>query len=141
MIVHLKNTSFKTLCVIFTLGSILLAVSCYAATNTELISGKPQTLPVSGMVTFLDIGAHKCIPCKMMAPIIKELAVDYEGKAAIAFIDVWEYPEEAKKYNIRSIPTQIFYDTNGKEVFRHIGFFKKEEIIAQLNNLGVHTGE
>jgi len=119
----------------------MITTSCYAATNAELISGKPQALPVNGTVTFLDIGAHKCIPCKMMAPIIKELAIAYEGKVAIAFIDVWEYPEEAKKYNIRTIPTQIFYDAKGEEVFRHIGFYKKEEILAQFNKLGVDIGE
>lgn len=140
MTIHLQKRSSKHICVALAVLFIMLAVSCYAATNAELISGKPQLLPVNGKVTFLDIGAHKCVPCKMMAPIIKELAVAYEGKVAIAFIDVWEYPEEAKKYNIRTIPTQIFYDENGKEVFRHTGFYNKDEILTQFSNLGINTG-
>jgi len=120
---------------------LLLASPCYATTNAERISGKPQQLPVDGMVTLLDIGAHKCIPCKMMAPILQELAAVYEGRAAIAFLDTWEYPKEAKKYKVQAIPTQIFFDANGKEVFRHVGFFSKEQIVAQFNKLGVPAGE
>ncbi|WP_421902266.1 thioredoxin family protein [Maridesulfovibrio sp.] len=104
---------------------------------SELISGKPHKLPISGMVTMVDIGAHACIPCKMMTPVIAELSKEYEGRAAIAFIDVWEYREEGAKYNIRSIPTQIFYDAQGKEQYRHVGFLDKKSIVAKLKELGV----
>ena len=97
----------------------------------------PSELPVKGMVTMIDIGAKKCIPCKLMAPIMEELEKEYNGKAAIVFIDVWQNPEEGKKYRIRSIPTQIFYDTEGKEVYRHEGFFDKGSIVAKLEQLGV----
>lgn len=85
----------------------------------------------------VDIGAHSCIPCKMMTPIIEELSKEYEGRAAIAFIDVWEHREEADKYGISSIPTQIFYDAQGKEQYRHVGFLDKESIVAKLTELGV----
>lgn len=89
------------------------------------------------MVTMVDIGAHKCVPCKMMTPIIEELSGEYDGRAAIAFIDVWEHREEAGKYGIRAIPTQIFYDANGVEQYRHTGFMDKATIVAKLNELGV----
>lgn len=105
--------------------------------SSDLISGKPQQMPVLGMVTMLDIGAHSCIPCKMMTPIIEELSEEYEGRAAIVFIDVWEHRDEAGKYDIRAIPTQIFYDTQGKEQYRHVGFLDKESIVAKLTELGV----
>ncbi|MFZ2445052.1 MAG: thioredoxin family protein [Syntrophobacteraceae bacterium] len=102
---------------------------------------KPQApqVPVKGKVTMVDIGAKKCIPCKMMAPIMKELEEEYgsTGKAAIIFIDVWENPVEGRKFGIRSIPTQIFYDSAGKEVSRHEGFMDKGSIIAMLEKLGV----
>ncbi len=102
----------------------------------DLISGAPQTVPVPGKVTMVDLGAHKCIPCRMMSPIIKELSVEYDGKAAIVFIDVWEHPDIPKQYGIRTIPTQIFYDAEGKERFRHEGFLNKESIVAKLQELG-----
>lgn len=85
----------------------------------------------------IDLGATKCIPCKMMAPILEELARDYKGQLEVQFIDVWENRGEAEKYGIRSIPTQIFYDANGKEFFRHEGFFAKEEILAKLKDHGI----
>jgi thioredoxin 1 len=85
----------------------------------------------------VDLGAGKCIPCKMMAPILKELKEQYKGRLDVVFIDVWEKPAEAKKYRIDIIPTQIFYDASGKELFRHEGFFSKEEILSKWKELGV----
>lgn len=100
-------------------------------------SEPPPQAPTKGMVTMVDLGAKKCIPCKMMAPIMEELEKEYKGRASILFIDVWEYPNEAPKYGIRAIPTQIFYDKDGKETFRHSGFFDKKSIVEQLVKLGV----
>jgi len=108
-----------------------------AVSAADLISGAPRQLPIAGMVTMVDIGAHSCIPCKMMTPIIEEVSREYEGRAAIAFIDVWEHREEAAKYGISAIPTQIFYDAQGKEQYRHVGFLDKAAIVAKLAELGV----
>lgn len=108
-----------------------------AATPEELISGDPQTVPVASTVTMVDIGAKACIPCKMMIPVIESLSSEYAGRAAIVFIDVWKNPDEAEKFGIRSIPTQIFYDRDGKEVMRHEGYFDKESIMKVLARLGV----
>jgi thioredoxin 1 len=94
-----------------------------------------QQIPVSGMVTMVDLGAKKCIPCKMMAPILEKLEKEYEGKAAIRFIDVWQNPDEGPKFGIRAIPTQIFYDKNGKERGRHEGFLDEESIRKQIDSL------
>ncbi len=97
-------------------------------------------VPAKGMVTMVDIGAKKCIPCKMMAPIMESLEKEYNGKAAIVFIDVWENRGQGQRFGIRSIPTQIFYDNAGKEVYRHEGFLSKDNIVAQLEKLGVKAG-
>ena len=86
----------------------------------------------------LDLGATKCIPCKMMAPILEELKREHEGRLKVEFIDVWEKPDEAKKYDIRLIPTQIFFDASGREKFRHEGFFSKEDILRKWKELGVN---
>lgn len=96
-----------------------------------------NTLPVKGMVTMIDLGAKKCIPCKMMAPILAKLEKEYAGRAAIVFIDVWENRDQVDRFGIRAIPTQIFYDAAGKEVSRHIGFMSEEEIERMLTQLGV----
>ena len=85
----------------------------------------------------VDLGADKCIPCKMMAPLLVELRSEYEGTLKVEFIDVWKNPEEAPKYGIKLIPTQIFFDASGKELFRHEGFYSKEDILAKWTELGV----
>jgi thioredoxin 1 len=94
-------------------------------------------MPVRGMVTMVDLGADRCVPCKMMAPIIAKVKKDYEDRAAIIFVDVWKDPGLGKKFGIRAIPTQIFYDRDGKEVYRHLGFMDEKSIVAALQKLGV----
>jgi thioredoxin 1 len=98
---------------------------------------KFSDLPVKGMVTMIDLGAKKCIPCKMMAPILVKMEKQFEGKAAIVFIDVWEHNEQARRFGIRAIPTQIFFKEDGKEVFRHVGFMDEKAIVNQLKKMGV----
>ena len=96
-----------------------------------------KEIPVKGMVTMIDLGAGTCIPCKMMAPILAKLDKDYQGKAAIVFIDVWKDKGQVDRFGIRAIPTQIFYDIKGQEVLRHEGFMSEKEIVAQLKKMGV----
>ena len=85
----------------------------------------------------VDLGADKCIPCKAMAPILKELKTEYAGRMEVEFVDVWKNPKAAKPYKIKLIPTQIFFDASGKERFRHEGFYGKEDILAKWKELGV----
>ncbi|MFH1078878.1 MAG: thioredoxin domain-containing protein [Pseudomonadota bacterium] len=100
-------------------------------------SAEPKNIPVKGMVNMVDLGAKKCIPCKMMAPILERLEKRYAGKAAIIFLDVWEDPKPAHHFGIQAIPTQIFFDKTGKEVYRHVGFMSEEAIVTQLKSMGV----
>ena len=86
---------------------------------------------------FVEVGADKCIPCKMMQPILDELRDEYAGKLQVDFVDVWEHPEQGAKYGVQQIPTQVIYDSNGKEVFRHIGFWPKDGILAKFKELGI----
>jgi len=89
----------------------------------------------------VDLGAGKCIPCKMMAPILEELKVGYQGRLEVDFIDVWENPAAGKAFRIQLIPTQIFYDPSGKELFRHEGFMSREDILAKWKELGYDLGK
>lgn len=89
----------------------------------------------------LDLGADKCVPCKKMAPILSELKSNYVGQLEVEFIDVWKSPDAAKPYKVRLIPTQIFYAANGKELFRHEGFYGKADILAKWKELGVNLNK
>jgi thioredoxin 1 len=94
-------------------------------------------VPVKGMVTMIDLGATECVPCKMMAPIMEKMEKQYRGKAAIVFIDVWKNRDQVSRFGIRAIPTQIFYDVAGREVYRHVGFMSEAAIVEQLTEMGV----
>jgi thioredoxin 1 len=103
-------------------------------------ANKPSATMQGKLPRLVDLGADKCIPCKMMAPILEELKTTYSGRLQVDFIDVWKNPDEAPKYKISVIPTQIFYDSSGKELFRHEGFFAKEDILAKWKEFGVDLG-
>ena len=107
-----------------------------AATTDVQDSPVANTEVAEKIPTLLDLGAKECVPCKMMAPILDELKADYAEKFNTVFIDVWEDSDQATKYGIKSIPTQIFFDAGGNELFRHEGFMSKEDILAKWNELG-----
>jgi len=88
-------------------------------------------------VTFIELGADKCIPCRQMQPIMKEIAAEYPDQVLVVFYDVWKNPAPAEYYKIQLIPTQVFIDKRGNELFRHVGFFPKEEILKFLRGHGV----
>ena len=85
----------------------------------------------------VDLGAGKCIPCKMMKPTLDDLKANYADHFETVFIDVWENEGVGKQYGIRMIPTQIFYGADGSELFRHEGYFSKEDILAKWKELGI----
>jgi len=89
----------------------------------------------------VDLGSGTCILCKMMAPILEEFKKEYAGIFNVNFIDIHKNPDQVDKYNIRVIPTQIFFDASGKELFRHEGFFSKEDILAKWAELGVQLSK
>jgi thioredoxin 1 len=86
---------------------------------------------------FLELGADQCVPCKMMQPVLEELRREYPGKLQVDFVDVWKDPTQSQKYGILGIPTQILFDTHGNEVFRHSGFFPKDQILKKFEELGI----
>jgi thioredoxin 1 len=107
------------------------------ATTTAESAAAAAADATAKLPKLLDLGATKCIPCKMMAPILEELKKEYVGKMKVEFIDVWQNEDAGKKYGVEMIPTQIFFDANDKELFRHTGFFGKEDILAKWKELGV----
>jgi thioredoxin 1 len=103
-----------------------------------LIADNPLNMALkSGKPVVADFGRGTCIPCKMMQPILEKLQKDFAGKAEILILDVGEYASLSRKHRVMMIPTQIFFDENGKEVYRHQGFMSEEDILAQLKKMGV----
>ncbi|GAB6060816.1 thioredoxin family protein [Desulfonatronum parangueonense] len=113
-------------------GALLILLAGHPALAEEV----PQA-PVPGMVTVASFGAVNCVPCRMMVPIREELQQEYEGRAAIVFINLHRHYKLIDQYAIQVIPTLIFYDENGNEAKRHIGFMDKKSIEAEMARLGV----
>ncbi len=90
-----------------------------------------------GLPRLVDLGSTTCIPCKKMAPILDELAREYAEEIVVEVIDVRKDRAAAPKYGIRVIPTQIFFDAEGEERFRHEGFMSKAAILAKWAELDV----
>lgn len=122
-----KEIKAWLVCLALLFGVVFAGVAGEVTTNA----------PAKVLPKLLDLGATKCIPCKKMAPILEELKKEYAGRMEVEFIDVWQNPDAAKKHGINLIPTQIFYDSAGKELFRHEGFYGRQDILAKWKELGV----
>ena len=126
-------------------GAVLLlknrppAAVTAAATSESATSAGETEAPAApaALPRMLELGADKCIPCKMMAPILAELRQEYAGQLQVDFIDVWKNESAGEDYGVRVIPLQIFFGADGRELFRHEGFFAKEDILAKWRELGV----
>lgn len=124
--------------------SLLITLSLFALTACGKDAEVKKTVPeanseaVQKRPKLLDLGAKQCIPCKKMAPILDELTKEYKGVFDVEFIDVWqpENKEKAKAHGVQSIPTQIFFDVTGNELWRHEGFLSKEDILKKWKELG-----
>ncbi len=125
-------------CLIFLAGDVAAdAASSKKAASASVKEPSKADSASQSLPLIVDVGADKCIPCIKMAPILENLKKEYEGILDVKFVDVWKYPEEASKYRVRGIPTQIFYDASGRELGRHMGFIDREGILKGFEQLGV----
>jgi thioredoxin 1 len=130
---------------IFTFTS--LSMDCRYA-SAQSTAGKPAATKApdqavaksdTALVTFVEIGSVNCIPCKAMQPIMKAVEEEFKEQVKIVFHDVWtpKGKMDAMKYNIRFIPTQVFLDKDGKEYYRHEGYFPKDDVVRVIKMQGV----
>ena len=129
------------------LGKIIIVVVLLAAIVVVFVVKQKNTTAepvemngasgVSSLPKLVEVGSGSCVPCKMMKPIIEELKKEYADKFKIEFHDIKVEPEAISKFKVNMIPVQIFYDANGVELFRHEGFYSKEEILGKWKELGV----
>lgn len=146
----MSQTARNALLVLAVLA-VVVGVAVYRSRNDSSASGAraapPSSQPEGGspvagaparLPRLVDLGAGKCIPCKKMAPILEELKREFAGRLEVEFIDLWENPRAGDPYQIRVIPAQIFYDAAGRELFRHEGFYSREDILNKWKELGVN---
>ncbi|MHB9129850.1 MAG: thioredoxin family protein [Armatimonadota bacterium] len=108
-----------------------------AGTQKAVSSVKPGTQETKNLPRILELGSESCQSCRMMLKVLGSLRTEYAGKLKVDIIDVWKNPKEGEQYGIEGIPTQILFDAQGKEIYRHMGYFPKADIIAKFTELGV----
>jgi thioredoxin 1 len=123
----------KKIIIMLSIVILFLLFSC--GNQAEKSDTKIVDSVQTAKITFIELGSLNCIPCKMMQPIMKEIEEEFSETVKVVFYDVWtkEGKKYGQQYGIKLIPTQVFLDENGKEFFRHQGFFKKEEIKKLIN--------
>jgi thioredoxin 1 len=103
-----------------------------AATNNPVDKARR-----SGKPSLVDFGAGGCRPCDMMKPILESLSKTHADKFNVVVIDVRKEQVLADRYGVRLIPVQIFFDKDGREIFRHEGFLPMDQILAKFAEIGV----
>lgn len=120
---------------------LFLLIILFSFPQVAFPQSKPERLPKGvaqiPLPKLIDFGAGTCIPCKKMAPILQELEEEYKGRVVIKIIEVYQERELTRVNGIRLIPTQIFFDSKNKEVYRHVGFMDKEQIKKVFETMGV----
>lgn len=154
-VISRKEMTNKISLIIFIILGVVLVMAMkknaeLKLNNTEALPGfellaesdfkKEETLAL-GYPTLLDIGGADCIPCKEMAPVLVELNEELMGKAIIKFVDYWKYNHLAEQFSFKVIPTQFFYDENGKLFKTHEGGITKEEILKTFKEMGYDFNE
>ena len=120
------------------LAACILGAGAAASQTANASSPAQSSAAGKPLVTFVELGSVKCVPCRQMQPVMEAVGKKYGDQIAIVFHDVWKSEERqyAEKYGIRVIPTQVFLDREGKEFFRHEGFFPRDDLVAVLKAHG-----
>lgn len=125
---------------------VIISIGVFSLRNTEtqskINSDKPSVTnsETKYKATFIELGSVRCIPCQKMQPVIKSVEEKYGDQVKVIFYDVWtpQGKEDAKQFDFEAIPTQLFLDENGREYFRHVGFFPEDELVKILKQKGVN---
>ena len=107
--------------------------------SSSILAQNKMSEETKPLVTFVELGSNRCVPCVQMQPIMKSVEQKYGEQVEVIFYDVWtdEGHKYAEIYKIQLIPTQVFIDENGLEFFRHEGFFPEKEIDKLLQKQGL----
>jgi len=100
----------------------------------QLTDGNIKEIINSGKPVVIDFWAEWCGPCRMVGPIVEELAKEYEGKVIVGKMDVDENVDTPQEYGIRNIPTILFFK-NGQVVDKQVGATQKAVLAAKIDAL------
>jgi len=123
------------------IGLVLLLTifssGCQKNDLPELTTTSLDTALSNGHLTLAEFSSDSCIPCKEMIPVLKDLANLYKDRLNVVVVDVYEQEALTRSYGILATPTQVIFDTSGKEVARHVGTWSLNSMVGQLRASGL----
>ncbi|WP_291322164.1 thioredoxin family protein [Desulfonatronospira sp.] len=125
----------KILAAVIFFGAVFALMFTYTAQVERDSAAVMENIPKKGTVTMLNIGAEFCPPCKAMEPVLEEVKKQYRDKIHMPYLDMQQHNRQVQMLGVRSTPTQIFFDHQGQERYRHEGMLEKEEIQDILDSL------
>ena len=130
----MKNPTLILITLLLLSTLLFLHQTSFSQSSIERI---PKDIAKVPLPKLLDFGRGQCIPCKAMAPVLKELSEEYKDRVIIKIIEIDQEPNLTRANRIRLIPTQIFFDAKNREVLRHEGFMSKDDIKKVFQKIGV----
>jgi thioredoxin 1 len=133
----MKETTRNSLVLGLIVAAVVGMMMFNRVRSGNLAAGLPDdSIVAAGKPVLLQLGAHWCPPCRKQLPVMVELGKE-QDTFLTAYLDVDEHPDKARDYGVSSIPVLIFFDAAGNELFRHVGFYPKKDILAQWKQLGI----
>ena len=138
------QTTFIVIGVIIVAVFIFRYIAMTQMKNTPLVADHAKVLTLTeqnfqqqtkGKVVLIDFWASWCAPCRMMAPVLNDVATELKGNSHVGKVDIQQYQSLANKFKVRNIPTMILLK-NGAEVNRFVGIKSKEFLLKEIAKVG-----
>jgi thioredoxin 1 len=116
---------------------VVISLLVLVLAGSQAAAGGLDDIPPRGKLSLVVLGTPICPPCIRMKPVLEKLGKQYAEKAAVIPIDVSIHPEQAARFGVKAIPVEVFYDADGREVYRHVGFMSEKDIVDQFKKMGL----
>jgi len=125
----------KALAALIFVGAVFAIIFTYTYQMEQESAAIMESITQEGRVTMLNVGAEFCPPCQAMEPVIEEVQEHYQDQVHMPYLDIQKHSTQVQHLGVRTTPTQIFFDHQGREIYRHEGILEKEEIKDRLDEL------
>ena len=116
---------------------VVAGLALFLGTGCQQAEMSNATYPAAASPRLVELGTAACIPCALMRPGLDELKNEYAGRLEVEVIDTMFNPGAKSRYNAPFCATQIYIAATGKELFRHVGYASKQDILGTWKELGV----
>ena len=99
------------------------------------VAASPST-PTAGLPRMVEIGSDSCATCIAMQQVVADLRTHHVGRLEVVSINLRQYPEQVKVWKVKFIPTQVFLDGQGRELYRHVGYLPRPAVEERFAALG-----